>query len=198
MANSDMYMLVVSLNEDLMDEAKSEASEELGYDAETEDENEQQELYAKAIISVIETHISKDVVYNFYKHTCEPEDEQIAEMSVYIKAGDKFISTNSLNDASIDDLVNIDYGMIGMYFVFDQEIEIEEDYFITLSEECGEKIDRLTYICQYNDDFLYQGYSNGDYDTGYFSNDEEECYVSTSDDFPFSEFIADKATVIGK
>jgi hypothetical protein len=199
MASSDMYILVVGLIEDLMDEAKNEVAEELGYDSATEDENEQQEIYAKAIPVAIERHIRGELVYYFYKHTCEPEGEPpIAEMDIYVKAGEKFIPIDNLYNASAEDLINIDHECIGLYFIFDKEIEVDEEYFLTLSGECSDQCDRITYLHNNGDKFVYQGYADGDYDTGYFTNDEEEYYLSTSDEFPFSNFIAHKEQVLGQ
>ncbi len=195
MASSNMHILTVSINEERMEEARSEAAEELGFSIDTENEEESSEIEARAISSVIETQIRGELVYNIYKHTCEPDDEQIAEMNVYVKVADKFIQIDNIYDLSIEELNSIEYYRIGLYFVFDKEVEIEDDFFISLSDECSEQVNRITYIFKVEDDFVYQGYAEGDYDTGYISNGDEEEYHSSSEDFPYSEFIVDKSVV---
>lgn len=198
MGSSSMHIMVIAMNEDRMDEARNEAAEELGYDVETESEDESNEIYAKALSSAIETHIRAELIYNIYKYTCEPEDEQIAEMSVYIKAGEKFVSIDDLYELPVEELCMIEHYRIGLYLVFDKEIDIPEEYFLSLSDECSEQCSRIYYLPEEDGEYVYQGYAEGDYDTGYFSHgDEDECYRSSSDCFSFQSFLASKEQVVG-
>jgi hypothetical protein len=190
-----MYIVLVEFKEDAMDEAKASAAEDYGYDIETEDESEQAEIYANALATLIEARIGEDINYYMYKHICEPEDEQIADMEIFIKAGDKFVTWNAL---SMEDCAEVDYQRIPMYFVVNQKIELEESYFLTLSEECSEAVESLIYICPVDDFYVSQSYINGEYDEGYFSHDEKKYYMSTYEHFDFPTMIADIATVTGK
>lgn len=72
-------------------------------------------------------------------------------------------------------------------------MRIEPSYFIKLSEG----IDSFKLIASYDNKTIMQGYCDGDYDSGYLSNDAAEYYILQpgGDDY-YTKYVANKETVL--
>lgn len=177
----------------------NESSDEVAYDQgfddyDSMDEEEKEDIFSTIMYTVLSEYVRERVVDLF--------DVRVANRdtidAVYLKFGDKFVNLDDLDDINDREYEKLrENGMeIAAYFSLSEPINFDgpyDSFFIKLSRG----IDNFKLIVPYSNKIIWQGYCEGDFDSGYLSNDEEEWYVlDPKKDNHLNEYVADKEKIL--
>ncbi len=194
--DGQLDFITLVLNVELYyDEASDVIAQDQGYDDyESMDDEEKEEIYSEIMYAVIDEYV-RDRVVDLFKVRVAEEDKID---SIYIRFGDKFVNLDSFGDVDGREYEKLKENgkEIAVYFILSEPIEFDgpyDSYFIKLSEG----IDSFKLIASYDNKTIMQGYCDGDYDSGYLSNDAAEYYILQpgGDDY-YTKYVANKETVL--
>lgn len=184
---TDLVTLLINA-EELYDEKLNELADEEEIDLGEVDEDDIEGIRAQAFYSIVEDYCFGTVVDLF--NTRVVDKSQIE--NIFIKVNGAFYTLEKIDDISLDDWLTLDNWKIPLYFVLKEETPLFESYFLKLSEG----ISSFTVLLEIDGKVIYQGYDEGDYNTGYFSNGQEECYVKNDNDWTYANEFANRNDII--
>lgn len=189
----DIVTLVLSLEsmaEEKFDEFIDDFIEEEDVeDAENLTEQETKDMNMKIYYDLVSDYIKYTVVDAFSNSISNEDNIE----GVYVKIGDDIVNLDNIDDLSWSNYT-LDPNSITVYIILNDPIDRNDGQFIMLSNE----ITNFMLIFNSNGKIVRQGFAEGDFDTGFISEDGEECYIHGSDDFYYDSAIASKSKITGE
>jgi hypothetical protein len=140
--------------------------------------------YAQSMYAVLDEYVKNTVIYMFNVRVSEANNIE----GVFLILNNKFINLKNLDDIEFDEWQIIQSESIPICIVLKDPISFNESYLLKLSRG----ICSFTAIFKLDDKFIAQEYSEGDYNDGYFSDNEDKNYIQAEEDWQWIEYCLTK------